>query len=117
MPTLKIRYKFPSLNDYIEAERKNKYKAAKIKKELTELVACECKAQKIPKMESVKLSFRWYEKNKKRDKDNICFSKKWIIDGMVHAGVLKNDTWEYIKDGFEDSFEVCEFNGVDVLLE
>lgn len=117
MPLLKIKYKFPSLNDYISAERTNKHIAAKMKKELTELVAYECKAQKIPKMDKVKISYTWFEKNKRRDKDNIAFNKKFIQDGLVHAGVIKNDNWEYIKGGFADDFILSKYYGVEVMLE
>ena len=113
---LKIDYKFPSLNDYITAERTNKYKASKIKKDLTDLVALECKRQKIPKFGKVLLTYTWIEKNKKRDKDNIYFNQKFIQDGLVHAGVIKNDGWENVK-GFKHMFEIGADYGVEIEIE
>ena len=44
------------------------------------------------------------EENKKRDLDNICFAKKFILDALVKANVLKNDTHNYVV-GFTDTFQ------------
>ena len=113
---LTILHKFPSLNDYITAERTNKYKASKIKKDLTDIVALECKRQRLPKFGKVVLHYRWIEKTKRRDKDNICFNQKFVQDGMVHAGVLKNDCWEQVK-GFTHEFEIGADYGVEIEIE
>ena len=51
------------------------------------------------------ITFRWLCKNKKKDKDNIAFAKKFILDGLVEAGVIKNDGWDDI-EGFQDEFEI-----------
>lgn len=84
------------LNTYIRAERRNRFLGAKIKKEMTELVAYECVAQKIPKMSQITdITFTWYHKNKRKDFDNVEFAQKWIRDGLVKAGVIKGDGWEY----------------------
>lgn len=53
----------------------------------------------------VQVDFRWYEENKKRDLDNICFAKKFILDGLVDAGVLKGDSQKYVR-GLRDCFLV-----------
>ena len=37
----------------------------------------------------IKIHFHWVEENKKRDLDNVCFAKKFILDSMVKAGKLK----------------------------
>lgn len=62
-----------------------------------------------PITNKVKLIFTWYCKDQKKDPDNISFAKKYILDGMVDAGVLKNDGWKQIQ-GFEDRFEVDKDN-------
>ena len=82
------------LNTYISAERSNRFKAAKIKKEMTQLVAQECIRQKLPKLQKIdQFAIIWRHKNKKKDFDNVEFAQKWIRDGMVTAGVLPNDGW------------------------
>lgn len=50
-----------------------------------------------------RIIFRWYCKNQKKDPDNISFAKKFILDGMVKAGVLENDGWKQVA-GFQDEF-------------
>lgn len=50
--------------------------------------------------------FRWYEQNRRRDKDNVsAFGRKVILDGLVQAGILPNDNWNYV-EGFRDEFYV-----------
>ena len=50
------------------------------------------------------MEYRWYERNKRRDLDNISsFGRKVIQDSLVYAHVLKNDGWKEIK-GFSDTF-------------
>jgi Holliday junction resolvase RusA-like endonuclease len=49
------------------------------------------------------LAFRWYEPNKKRDLDNICFAKKFILDALVSNEIIVADGWRCVK-GFTDNF-------------
>jgi Holliday junction resolvase RusA-like endonuclease len=91
------------LNTYINKERANKYAAAKIKEDNTNLVAH--LARKIKPLENINLTIHWYCKNKKKDKDNISFAIKFILDGMVKAGVIKNDGWNDI-EGFQHKFYI-----------
>lgn len=59
----------------------------------------------LPKYDRpVKIHFIWVEENKRRDLDNVCFAKKFILDSMVKAGKLKDDNRNYVV-GFEDSFK------------
>lgn len=56
--------------------------------------------------EPVYMIYRWYEKDRRRDKDNICaFGRKVIQDALVKARYLSNDGWKNIA-GFEDWFYV-----------
>lgn len=86
------------LNTYIEAERSSRFEAAKIKKEWTELVMMEAKAQKLKPMKSpVSIVMFWAVPNAKKDKDNISsIGKKFFLDGLVKAGILKDDGWNDI---------------------
>lgn len=98
-----------NLNKYINAERTNRYMAAKIKREETELVAWECRRQKAPKLKKLRsLMFIWKTKDRRQDKDNLAFSKKFVMDGMVLAGVIPNDTYSTLPNKIVDTFEIGE---------
>ncbi len=101
----------PGLNEYIEAERANKYKAAKLKENTESYIFWSIKSQLkgLCIAYPVFMSYNWIEPNKRRDKDNISFARKFVQDALVKAGVLKNDGWNQI-DGFEDSFNVDKLN-------
>lgn len=108
---LVIHGKLLGLNEYINAERRNKYAAAKIKKEVQELIEYEIK-QCIDGVHfdcPVIMHYTWYETNKKRDLDNIAFAKKFIQDALVKCGVIDNDGWSNIV-GFTDSFDIDKCN-------
>lgn len=60
------------------------------------------------------LEFTWYVKDRRKDKDNIAFAKKYIFDGMVSAGLLDNDGWKQIGN-WKEKFEVDkEFERVEI---
>lgn len=97
------------LNTYINAERSNRYAGAKIKSEMTDYVTLLAKGLKTEIRAPVRITYRWYCKNKRKDKSNIAFAKKFIEDGLVVAGVLKNDGWNDI-EGFNDRFYIDKAN-------
>jgi len=122
---LKKRYKItipgtlPGLNDYIDTERSNKYQAAKLKRQTEDMIVM-CIWEQMPGVEisePVHIEYHWYEPNKRRDKDNISFAKKFIQDALVSAGILKNDGWQEIVS-FSDEFRVDKSNPrVEVVIE
>jgi Holliday junction resolvase RusA-like endonuclease len=69
------------------------------------------KAAHLPaSVHPVKLHFRFYEPNRKRDLDNISgFAHKVIQDALVSCGVLGGDGWKYIT-GYTDEFFVDKQN-------
>lgn len=100
----------PGLNQYIESLDKSHYTGAALKKEAQRMVEWCAKSQlrKFRPAGLVWMKYTWYERNKKRDKDNISsFGRKVIQDGLVKAGVLENDGWKHI-EGFSDRFRVDE---------
>jgi Holliday junction resolvase RusA-like endonuclease len=109
--TLIIPGVLPGLNEYINAERRNRYQAATMKKQAEHTVMVRAKQQlksvKINK--PVKMQYVWVEANRKRDKDNISFARKFIQDALVKVGILENDGWAQI-EGFEDIFMVDKDN-------
>lgn len=103
-----IKGRLPSLNDYIDAERSDKYAGAKMKRQAEETVLWSV-GKKIKFSNPVFIHYLWVEKDRRRDKDNICFAKKFIQDALVKAKVLKNDGWNEIAD-FKDDFDVDKDN-------
>lgn len=88
---LRIACDFVYLNEYINKERQNKYVAAKIKEDLTNQVMYQClQCRWIRPKGKVDMLFKWHVKGR-HDSDNIAFAKKFVLDGMVKAGVLEND--------------------------
>ncbi len=96
---------FPSLNDYIRALNANRFQGAAMKRECTETAAWCARAARMPRFSRpVTVRFTWVERNRRRDLDNVAFAKKFVLDGLVAAGVIGNDTPQYVA-GFEDRFE------------
>lgn len=95
-----------NLNDYTSACRRNAYAGNKMKRDNEEraLWAIRQQLRGVRIENPVELEFYWYEKNKRRDHDNVSsFGRKVIQDALVKAGVLEDDGWDYI-DGFRDVF-------------
>lgn len=108
-----IDMKLPSLNDYIRWCRGNKFLAAKKKAQIEQEIGLYL--TKMPKWTNpIKIHFRWIEGNKRRDLDNICFAKKFILDAMQKYGKLENDNRKHVT-AFTDSFEYG--NSTKVILE
>lgn len=98
-----INMKLPSLNDYTRWCRGNKYVAAKKKAEIEREIALYL--TNMPKWNNpIKIHFHWIEGNKRRDLDNICFAKKFILDSMVKSNHLKDDNRKCVY-AFKDTFE------------
>ena len=111
MVTLIIEGSLPNLNDYTKACRSHRQVGARMKKE-TEYIITACILQQLKGVHfdgTVELSFRWYEPNKKRDLDNVCFAKKFILDALVSNGIIIADGWKGVI-GFTDKFFVDKEN-------
>lgn len=108
---LYIAGRLSGLNEYTKACRTNKYAGAKLKEQNEKKVAaaiygtCPTVTFRTP----VQIIYRWYEKNKRRDKDNIAFAKKFINDALVECGTLQGDGWQYVV-GFVDEFYIDKEN-------
>lgn len=99
------------LNEYIRLCRGNKYLAANKKRQTEDLIMIHIKTQisGVKITEKVYIKFSWYEKNRKRDLDNIAFAHKFILDAFVKCGTIENDGWANIV-GFEDNFFIDSKN-------
>jgi Holliday junction resolvase RusA-like endonuclease len=83
-----IDYDFVTWNDYIKAERGSLYHANAIKQNEKHYIQYTVKDRYEGKY-PVTLRIKPHFKNKRRDLDN--FRLKGLIDGLVAAGVIKND--------------------------
>lgn len=104
--TFVIPDKLPSLNDYVDACRKHPKAGANMKKKHQGRIKkaireCGVHPMKTP----VIVEIAWFEPNRRRDKDNVRFGVKFILDGLVEAGIIRNDTWNDIED-IHDTYNV-----------
>lgn len=106
--TLVIHGRLPGLNELIDAERRNRYAGANLKKKAENIVRTYIRQQlhgykpKTP----VTLYYYFYEKNRRRDLDNVfSLCAKVVQDSLVKEGIIDNDGWDYVK-GFFASFAV-----------
>lgn len=105
----------PGANEYIDACRRDKYGAARLKRQVQAAICCAIRAARLkPVGAPVRISYLWVEPDRRRDKDNVAFAKKWFQDSLVNTGILKGDGWKYVA-GFNDSFAVdCKNPRVEV---
>lgn len=115
-----IKGSFPGLNEYIDANRRNKYAAAAMKKQVEHVVMLTAKSQLRGARFTgpVVMRYLWVEKNRRRDKDNVSsFGQKCIQDALVAANILHGDGWAGI-DRFTDDFAVDAKNPrIEILIE
>ena len=115
MNRIEIPFRLPSLNNYINECRKNRYAGANMKKNVEKDIGWYINL--LPNYKKpVKIHFHWVEENKRRDLDNVCFAKKFILDSMVKAGKLKDDNRNYVA-GFRDTFEYGKTSKVILEIE
>ena len=106
---LEIPGRLPGLNEIIAAAKSHYAKYSTEKKEYTEEVAWLAKQARLPKFEKVYLVITWFEPDRRRDPDNIMAGQKFILDGMVAAGTIPNDSQKHIK-GIVHRFRVDKRN-------
>ncbi len=109
--------KLPTLNDYVKACRGNKYGSNRSKRQIQDYIAVQVRLSKLqPVQGPVHVTFVWKEENRRRDKDNVAFAKKFILDALQECGILPNDNNRYVL-GFTDVFEYMGNASVEVILE
>lgn len=116
MRKIHIQADLAKLNEHDGANRSNKFGGAQLKKDMTDLVQLLVRNEK-PIDYPVRIGFIWYYSSK-HDFDNIRFACKYVLDGLVKAGVLPNDNQKWVK-GFDgdDFIKVKKGNeGVDALI-
>jgi len=103
MMKLVIEGRLPSLNEYVDAERSNRYKGAKMKREAQDVIGWAIRQQHLkPITRPVIIHYLWVTKDKRMDKDNICFAQKFAQDALVECGILPNDGWDEIVNSYHN---------------
>jgi Holliday junction resolvase RusA-like endonuclease len=109
-----VEMQLPSLNEYQNECRRNKYSGAKFKKQIEENI--ELFIWKYRRQGTLRpietfpcaLKVEWHEKDRRRDVDNIKSAMKFILDAMVHAGIIKDDGRRYINQIHDTIVEDCK---------
>lgn len=109
----------PGLNDVLESAKGaggSGARYSKGKRLWTEHVWAHAKQAGLRPMSRIRLRFEWRENHQRRDPDNVAAAKKFVLDGLVQAGVIKGDGWAYV-EGWEDAFLLVKQRpGVSVTL-
>lgn len=113
---LNIQGTMPGLNDFLAAVNRHRLMGNKMKQEQTERVAWAAKSQLPVFTRKINLTIVYREATRKRDKDNIAFAKKFILDGLVAAGRIPNDTWAWIGDWSEGFVVDAKDPGITVII-
>lgn len=98
--------RLPGTNEIIKAAKqgRGKYQPyARMKEEHT--TTATCLAKMLPKFARVDITITWFEPNMRRDPDNIMGGQKFILDGLVGAGTIPDDSQRYI-NSITHRFEV-----------
>lgn len=100
--TVTIPLRLTSLNEYINAERTNRYAAAGIKKknqrDIEVFLREAINTGKLHHHENAALEMIWTVPNKRRDLDNVAFATKFIQDALVEIGVFDDDNLDHITE-------------------
>ena len=90
-----IPSEFPTQNEIIKAAKSHYGAYANMKKDYTALAMMHF-MNKGKICSPVVVHFTWYRKDRRSDPDNISGGQKFILDGIVKAGVLENDGFKQI---------------------
>lgn len=112
-----IQGELPDLNQIIEASKQHWARYHDFKRRYTTYVTLVAKTQLQPITEyPVSIWIVWHCKNKRKDKDNISAGKKFILDGLVEAGILSGDGWKHISELHDRFFQDRENPRIEVTI-
>jgi hypothetical protein len=120
MIKITIKGEMTDLNTYIKAINGSRFSGNEVKQFETDRVAWEVK-NKIKAIQDdqypLKIKYKWFSFDERKDIDNVAFAKKFINDGLVKGGIIKNDSRKYIRS-FSDEFYIDKnFPRVEIELE
>lgn len=116
-----IHAKLPSLNEVIKKDRTNRFAGAAYKKETEKIISRYIKkaletGELMPVSGPCTVCIDWYEKDRRRDVDNIQSSQKFILDALVNNGVLPDDNRKHVTQIYHRIHD-SEENKVSVTIE
>lgn len=90
--------RLPCMNDLIAANRLNKYAGAGVKKKTQRQISLilQPQVQEQRFTEKVNIRIEYYEKDMRRDEDNVMSAAKFILDAMQDIGFILNDSRKYV---------------------
>ena len=92
-----LAIKLPSLNDFLSKTKKSHFLGNAMKQSIQNDICWQIKQQGIKKAKKkVDIYINWFEANKRRDKDNVISSTKFLADSLVNLGIIKDDGWQYV---------------------
>lgn len=94
-----IQGRLPGRNEEISSFRRHWTKGAKLKRDATEKVFYACIDQNLKTINNstAELDITFFEPNKRRDIDNVMSSTKYILDGLVKARILFDDSPSFVR--------------------
>lgn len=114
MQKMTIYHKLYSLNQF---RNEHYHVLNKIKIEWSNIIHLSCIANGINPIDKCKIRFTFIFKDKKRrDIDNYCATVKMVMDGLVDAGRLKDDSIEFVKS-IEMTSRVDRKEGIEIEIE
>lgn len=112
--TFEIPGTLPTLNQYVNRERTNRFSAASLKRKTQDYIrAFILDAPKFPGQ--VTVWFDWIRPDMRSDKDNVAFAKKFVLDALQEAGVITKDSWKLCTP-YDRKFVVNKSNPRTVVL-
>lgn len=90
--------RLPCMNDLIAANRLNKYAGAGVKKKTQRqiILILQPQVQGQRFTEKVNIRIEYYEKDMRRDEDNVMSAAKFILDAMQDMDIILNDSRKYV---------------------
>lgn len=117
--TFVIPEPLPGMNEYIKALNGSRYEGDKLKKHTEEMI-CTCirlglgVIEPLETMAQIHISF--YEKDRRRDYDNIASGTKFILDALRKSGVIYNDGQSYLEPCSYDYYVDPKYPRVEVRI-
>ncbi len=84
----------PTLNEYVNRERANRYAAASMKKKAQQQIIAGIGEDPPRFSGGVTIWFTWIRPDMRCDKDNVAFAKKFVLDALQETGVIRKDSWK-----------------------
>ena len=110
--------RLPSFNEYVNACRRKWFIGASFKKKQTKIISAWIIAGRVPVFtQPVVMTFRWFERDKRRDRDNIRSAEKYIMDALVERLRIKNDTQKWVIDSRHEIAVDKENPRVEITIE